>query len=136
MNGSRSKDNCYIWIPQNKNQPSICLISKEYETKIWHQKLGHLNLKRMNNIIYEESIKGLPKLKIEEGKICGDLQIGNQKRVSFCFYFFSIFVIILNLKIAKKINTKNVSILFSLCYLINKKKKKKSRIKNKNFFFS
>lgn len=65
MKGSRSKDNCYMWI----SQPRPYLISKVNGTKLWHQKLGHLNLKSMNKIISEEAINGLPKLKIEEGKI-------------------------------------------------------------------
>lgn len=59
MKGSRSKDNFHIWI----SLPSSCLISKVGETKLRHQKL-------------EEAIRGLPKLKIKEGKICGDFQIG------------------------------------------------------------
>jgi len=29
MKGARSKDNCYMWIPQNKKQSSTCLISKK-----------------------------------------------------------------------------------------------------------
>lgn len=53
MKGSRSKDNCYMWISQNKKQSSTCLISKEDETKLSDQKLGHLNLKSMKNIISE-----------------------------------------------------------------------------------
>lgn len=58
------------------------LIFKIDETKIWHQKLGHLNLRNMKKIIFEEAIKGLPKLKMEEGKICGDCQIGKQTNMS------------------------------------------------------
>lgn len=46
MKGSRSKDNCYIWI----SQPSS-------------------KVKRMKEIISEDGVKGLPKLKIEEVKI-------------------------------------------------------------------
>lgn len=54
-------------------------MSKVDETKLCHHKLGHLNLK---GIIYGEAIKGLPKLKIKEGKICGDCQIGKQTKMS------------------------------------------------------
>ena len=38
-----SKDNCYMWI----SQPSSCMLSKVYETKLWHQILNHLNLNGM-----------------------------------------------------------------------------------------
>lgn len=82
MKGSRSKGNCYLWISQNKSHPLTCLISKVDETKIWNQKLGHLNLKSMRKIIYEDAISGLPKLKIEEGKIYGECQIDKQTKMS------------------------------------------------------
>lgn len=62
MKGSRFKDNCYLWISQDRCQPSTCLIFNEDETKLWHQKCGHLNLKSMKNIIFEDVIKGFPKL--------------------------------------------------------------------------
>jgi hypothetical protein len=58
------------------------MITKEDETKLWHQKLGHLNLKSMKKIIREDAIRGLPNLKIEEGKICGECQIGKQTKMS------------------------------------------------------
>ena len=71
MRGARSKDNCYMWVSQEKSQISRCLITKEGEVKLWYQELGHFNHKSMNKIISEEAIRGLPKLKIE-GKICGE----------------------------------------------------------------
>ncbi|PNX79393.1 gag-pol polyprotein [Trifolium pratense] len=82
MKGVRSKDNCYLWVPQEENNLSTCLISKEDEVKLWHQKLGHLHLKGMKKAIAEEAIRGLPKLKIEEGSICGECQIGKQTKMS------------------------------------------------------
>ncbi|MCI17065.1 gag-pol polyprotein, partial [Trifolium medium] len=78
MKGVRSKDNCYLWIPQEETNLSTCLTTKEDEVKLWHQKLGHLNLRSMKKAISEEAIRGLPKLKIEEGNICGECQIGKQ----------------------------------------------------------
>ncbi|MCH81590.1 gag-pol polyprotein [Trifolium medium] len=53
MKGYRSKDNCYLWQSQQKNQSDSCMMTKEDETKLWHQKLGHLNLKSMRKIITE-----------------------------------------------------------------------------------
>src|ERR1044072_2249456 len=61
---------------------SRCLLSKEDEVKLWHKKLGHLNLKRMKTIISEEAVRGLPKMKIEEGGICGEYHIGKQTKKS------------------------------------------------------
>ncbi|MCI22367.1 gag-pol polyprotein, partial [Trifolium medium] len=77
----RSKDNCYLWVPQEETNLSTCLITKEDEVRLWHQKLGHLNLRSMKKAISEEAIRGLPKLKIEEGSICGECQIGKQTKM-------------------------------------------------------
>src|ERR1044072_1267729 len=65
MRGARSKDNCYMWMSQEECKMSKCLLSKEDEVKLWHKKLGHLNLKSMKQIISEEVVRGLPKMKIE-----------------------------------------------------------------------
>jgi hypothetical protein len=82
MKGVRSKDNCYLWIPEESAQISSCLITREDEVKLWHQKMGHLNLRSMKKVIAEDAVKGVPKLKIEEGSICGECQIGKQTKMS------------------------------------------------------
>ncbi|XP_057452263.1 uncharacterized protein LOC130744085 [Lotus japonicus] len=82
MIGVRSKDNCYIWSPQNKALTSMCLMSKKDEVKLWHKKLGHLNPKSMKKVISKEAIRGLPRLKIEEDKVCGECQVGKQTQTS------------------------------------------------------
>ncbi|KAK2363076.1 hypothetical protein QL285_088090 [Trifolium repens] len=82
MKGSRSRDNCYLWIPEETAHSTTCLISQEEEVKLWHQRLGHLNLKGMKKIVSKEAIRGLPKLKIVEGSICGECQVGKQVHMS------------------------------------------------------
>ncbi|MCI18721.1 gag-pol polyprotein, partial [Trifolium medium] len=82
MKGARSKDNCYLWVSREGDNSSTCLIAKEDEVKLWHQRLGHLNLRSMKKAITEEAIRGLPKLKIEEGNIYGECQIGKQTKTS------------------------------------------------------
>jgi len=47
MRGTRFKDNCYLWVSQEEAHISTCLMSKKEEVKLWHQKLGHLQLKWM-----------------------------------------------------------------------------------------
>ncbi|GAU51225.1 hypothetical protein TSUD_412310 [Trifolium subterraneum] len=59
MKGIRSEDNCYLWAPQEDTNLSTCLIAKEDEVKLWHQRLGHLNLKSMKKAISEEAIRGI-----------------------------------------------------------------------------
>jgi hypothetical protein len=82
MRGTRSKDNYYLWVSQENAYLSSCLLRKEEEVKLWHQKLGHLNLQGMKKAISVEAIRGLPKLKIAEGIICGECQVGKKTRLS------------------------------------------------------
>ncbi|WJX25000.1 hypothetical protein P8452_14078 [Trifolium repens] len=51
MRGTRSKDNCYLWVPQEEAHLGTCLLSKEGEVQLWHQKLGHLNLRGMKRVV-------------------------------------------------------------------------------------
>lgn len=82
MKGDKSKDNFYLWTPRETYYFPTCLMSKEEETKLWHQKLGHLHLKRMKKVMSKEAIRGIPKIKIDEGIICGECQIGKQTKMS------------------------------------------------------
>jgi len=43
------------------------MLSKDEEVRLWHQKLGHLNLQGMNKAISLKEIRGIPKLQIIEG---------------------------------------------------------------------
>jgi hypothetical protein len=81
MKGVRSKDNCYMWSSQI-GYSSKCTLVKEEGVKTWHQRLSHLHLKGMKMIIFVEAIRGIPNLKIDEGKVCGECQIGKQTRMS------------------------------------------------------
>jgi len=36
MRGTRSKGNCYLWVPREETHLSTCLMSKEEEVKLWH----------------------------------------------------------------------------------------------------
>ena len=82
MRGTRSKDNCYLWVSQEDAFISTCLLSKEEKIKLWHQRLRDLHLKGTKKALSSEVIKGLPDLKIIEGSICGECQIGKQTRMS------------------------------------------------------
>jgi len=76
MRGTRSKDSFYLWVSQEESFISTCLLSKEEEIKLWHQRLGHLHLKGMKKALSSEAIISLPDLKIVEGSISGECQIG------------------------------------------------------------
>lgn len=57
-------------------------MSKEDEAKLWHQKLGHLHMKGVKKVLSKEAVRGIPKMKIHEGRICGECQIGKQTKMS------------------------------------------------------
>ena len=82
IRGTRSKDNFYLWVSQEEAFISTCLLSKEEEIKLWHQRLRHLHLQRIKKALSSEAIRGLPNLKIVKGNICGEYQIGKQTRMS------------------------------------------------------
>jgi hypothetical protein len=83
MRGSRSKDNCYLWEPKVSNYSSMCfLVKEEKEVKLWHKTLGPLHLRGMKKIISKEAVRGIPKLLIDEGKVCGECQVGKQTKMS------------------------------------------------------
>src|ERR1051325_9561052 len=44
--------------------------------------LGHLHLKGMKRIIFMDAVRGIPKLHIEEGRVCGECQVGKQTKTS------------------------------------------------------
>ena len=58
------------------------MLSKDEEVRLWHQKLGHLNMQGMKKAISLEAIRGIPKLQITKGSICGECQVGKQTRMS------------------------------------------------------
>jgi len=82
MRGTRSKDKCYLWVSQEEALISTCMLSKDEEVRVWHQKLGHLNMQGIKKVISLEAIKGIPKLEITEGSICRECQVGKQTRIS------------------------------------------------------
>ena len=51
MKGARSKDNCNLWTSLETKCSSVCLMSKEEEARLWHQRLGHLHLKGMKEVL-------------------------------------------------------------------------------------
>ena len=66
MKGARSKDNCYLWTSPETKCSSTCLMTKEEEARLWHQRLGHLHLKGIKEVLSKEAVRGIPNLKIDE----------------------------------------------------------------------
>ncbi|XP_019188855.1 PREDICTED: uncharacterized protein LOC109183091 [Ipomoea nil] len=77
MEGKRSSDNCYIL-----TNDSYCYRSSIKESKLWHQKLGHLNYRSLEKLIKIEGVRGLPSIKVEKAGVCSACQAGKQTRAA------------------------------------------------------
>jgi hypothetical protein len=47
MRGVRSKNNCYLWVPQEQASSSSCLVTKEDKVRLCHQKIKYSNSTEM-----------------------------------------------------------------------------------------
>lgn len=72
-----------MWLLTNKNRSQSYLISKTKETNMLYRNLGKLNLKSIREIIIEKAIIGLPHLKIDKGKTCGECLVGKKTKMSY-----------------------------------------------------
>ena len=76
MEGKRSSDNC-----------SLLTFSRTYCTTlmnnsyIWHKRLGHISPRSLNEAIVANDVRGILKLKVDLGKMCGPCQLGKQVKL-------------------------------------------------------
>lgn len=73
LTGKRSLDNCYLL-----SVKVVCLHVKVEELEIWHQKLGHTSFRNLQKLLATQAIRGIPKLKVDEKKLCEACQLGKQ----------------------------------------------------------
>ncbi|GJU62751.1 putative ribonuclease H-like domain-containing protein [Tanacetum coccineum] len=61
-----------------------CLFTKATsdESKLWHRRLGHLNIKTMNKLVKGNLVRGLPSKLFENDQTCVACQKGKQHRAS------------------------------------------------------
>ena len=48
------------------------------DTKLWHERLGHLNFKTLRKLSNTGAVQGLPKLWKQSSGVCGSCQYGKQ----------------------------------------------------------
>ncbi|XP_010412595.1 PREDICTED: uncharacterized protein LOC104698916 [Camelina sativa] len=69
--GVRSGNNCYMW-----QRNSFKCFSAQGSLDLWHQRLGHMNVRNLTTLVNKEIIRGVPKLKGEENMVCGPCNQG------------------------------------------------------------
>ncbi|XP_010513200.1 PREDICTED: uncharacterized protein LOC104789161 [Camelina sativa] len=78
LRGRRSGNNCYMW----KSSMQCFNTTTELDTELWHQKLGHLNIRTMMKLANQEVVRGIPKLKGDPHFTCGPCNKGKQVKAS------------------------------------------------------
>ncbi|CAM8911389.1 unnamed protein product [Rhodiola kirilowii] len=81
LTGRRSSNNCYLLNPGKPNAETTCFLSKTEEMYLWHQRMGHVNLRTVQKIASGGLVRGIPKVQGELSIVCGDCQIGKQIKV-------------------------------------------------------
>nr|GFA62620.1 putative ribonuclease H-like domain-containing protein [Tanacetum cinerariifolium] len=58
---------------------STCLLAKASSSQswLWHQRLSHLNFATINNLVKNNLVQGLPKMKFEKDHLCSMCKQGN-----------------------------------------------------------
>ena len=76
LEGFRSPDNCYTLI-----SPSHTCHKINYnDTKLWHERLGHLNYKSLKKLLDTDAVHDLPKIGKQSFGVCGPCQHDNNLR--------------------------------------------------------
>lgn len=76
LSGIRSGNNCYMW------QKTVKCLSAKNDVKLWHQKLGHMNVRNLSTLVKNDIVRGIPKLKGESVEVvCGPCKKGKQVKV-------------------------------------------------------
>ena len=78
VRGVRTSDDCYCLGTLDFKDQKICNKATNESLELWHQRLGHVNLKNLKRLSRKEIVRGLPNLGSKDDMICGPCQIGKQ----------------------------------------------------------
>jgi hypothetical protein len=82
MGRERTADNCY-GLPGFTSDPQIfCNKETIDDSKLWHQRLGHLNFTDLLKTASKDIVRDLPKMEKTGKGICGPCQLGKQTRAA------------------------------------------------------
>nr|GEY58280.1 copia protein [Tanacetum cinerariifolium] len=81
LTGDRSSNLYTIALNEVASNSSICLIAKASSSQswLWHQHFSHLNFALINNLVKNNLVQGLPKMKFEKDHLCSALEPGLSK---------------------------------------------------------
>nr|GEW34938.1 integrase, catalytic region, zinc finger, CCHC-type, peptidase aspartic, catalytic [Tanacetum cinerariifolium] len=72
LTGDRSSNLYTIALNKVASNSSTCLLAKAFSSQswLWHQRLSHLNFATINNLVKNNLVQGLPKMKFEKDHLC------------------------------------------------------------------
>nr|GFB88479.1 putative ribonuclease H-like domain-containing protein [Tanacetum cinerariifolium] len=72
LTGDRSSNLYTIALKEVASNSSTCLLAKasSLQSWLWHQHLSHLNFATINNLVKNNLVQGLPKMKFEKDHLC------------------------------------------------------------------
>nr|GEY09640.1 integrase, catalytic region, zinc finger, CCHC-type, peptidase aspartic, catalytic [Tanacetum cinerariifolium] len=78
LTGDRSLNLYNIALNEVASNSSTCLLAKASSSQswLWHQRLSHLNFATINNLVKNNLVQGLPKMKFEKDHLCSACERG------------------------------------------------------------
>ncbi|KAH0751737.1 hypothetical protein KY285_004885 [Solanum tuberosum] len=81
---ARKRKNMYVADLKTGHEDDLtCLSAQNENDDLWHMKLGHVSSSLLNKLVSRDLVRGLPKLKFSEDKVCDACVKGKQIRSSF-----------------------------------------------------
>nr|GEW79694.1 hypothetical protein [Tanacetum cinerariifolium] len=82
LTGDRSSNLYTIALNEVASNSSTCLLAKASSSQswLWHQRLSHLNFATINNLVKNNLVQGLPKMKFEKDRLCSACEQGKIHR--------------------------------------------------------
>nr|GFA70422.1 hypothetical protein [Tanacetum cinerariifolium] len=82
LTGDRSSNLYTIALNEGASNSSTCLLAKASSSQswLWHQRLSYLNFATINNLVKNNLVQGLPKMKFEKDNLCSACEQGKIHR--------------------------------------------------------
>nr|GEU66065.1 hypothetical protein [Tanacetum cinerariifolium] len=82
LTGDRSSNLYTIAFNKVASNSSTCLLAKVSSSQswLWHQRLSHLNFTTINNLVKNNLVQGLPKMKFDKDHLCSACEQGKIHR--------------------------------------------------------
>nr|GFB18995.1 integrase, catalytic region, zinc finger, CCHC-type, peptidase aspartic, catalytic [Tanacetum cinerariifolium] len=78
LTGDRSSNLYIIALNEVASNSSTCILAKAASSQswLWHQRLSHMNFATINNLVKNNLVQGLPKIKFEKDQLCSACEQG------------------------------------------------------------